>query len=49
MAGNFRRVLIFVIFVVDSAITKITTHEINDTWKVHERKRQGLGWAWPAT
>ena len=28
MAGNFRGVLIFVIFVVGSAVTKITTHEI---------------------
>ena len=27
MAGNFRRVLIFVIFVVDLAVTKISTHE----------------------
>ena len=27
MAGNFRGVLIFVIFVVGSAVTKITTHE----------------------
>ena len=27
MAGNFRGVLIFVIFVVDSAVTKISTHE----------------------
>ena len=29
MAGNFRGVLIFVIFVVDLAVTKISTHEIN--------------------
>ena len=27
MAGNFRGVLIFVIFVVGSAVTKIITHE----------------------
>ena len=27
MAGNFRGVLIFVIFVVDLAVTKISTHE----------------------
>ena len=27
MAGNFRRVLIFVTFVVDLAATKISTHE----------------------
>ena len=27
MAGNFRGVLIFVIFVVDSAVTKFSTHE----------------------
>ena len=27
MAGNFRGVLIFVIFVVDSAVMKISTHE----------------------
>ena len=27
MAGNFRGVLIFVIFVVDVAVTKISTHE----------------------
>ena len=27
MAGNFHGVLIFVIFVVDLAVTKITTHE----------------------
>ena len=29
MAGNFRGVLIFVIYVVGSAVTKITTHENN--------------------
>ena len=27
MAGNFRGVLIFVIFVVDLAVTKFSTHE----------------------
>ncbi len=27
MAGNFRGVLIFVIFVVDLAVTRISTHE----------------------
>ena len=27
MAGNFRGVLIFVIFVVDLAVAKISTHE----------------------
>ena len=36
MAGNFRGVLIFVIFVVDLAIMKITTHKkINDTCQAH--------------
>ena len=28
MVGNFRGVLIFVIFVIDSAVTKISTHKI---------------------
>ena len=27
MAGNFRGVLIFVVFMVDSAVANITTHE----------------------
>ena len=35
MAGNFHVVLIFVIFMVDLAVTKITTHKINDTYWAH--------------
>ena len=30
IVGNFRGVLIFVIFVVDLAVMKISNHEIND-------------------